>query len=216
MQTDRIVQAVMEVMLEMGISLENKVPVGISARHVHLCREDVDRLFGKGHELTPIKDLSQPGQFACAETVSVKGPRGKIERVRILGPERAETQVEVSASDARRLGIDPPVRSSGDIKDTPGAVLETESGSVSLLKGVIIAERHLHMTAEEAARYGFRDGQEIQAVVPGKKGGIMRNIYVRAGDAYALDLHIDTDDASAFLLKQGQKIVVAPLDWGNE
>lgn len=184
------------------------VPVGISARHIHLTRADVDALFGPGYRLTPIKKLSQPGQFACEETVEVIGPAGKPLKMRVLGPERKRTQVEVSFSDSRVLGLVPPVRTSGDTDGTPGVLIKGPKGEVRSKDGVIIADRHIHMTPEDAAWFGVRDGQRVTVEIGGEKGGTMDNVVIRVTKTSRLDFHIDTDDANAFLLAQGQTVRV--------
>lgn len=182
------------------------VPVGISARHVHLQSDHLEILFGKGHALTPIKDLSQPGQFAAAEMVSVIGPKGRINKVRILGPVRKKTQVEISASDARLLGVAPVVRDSGDHNGTPGITIEGPAGSVEIQSGVMLADRHIHMSPAEAESFGVQDGQRVRLKIPGRRGGILENVGIRVDQNYLLDLHIDTDEANAFLLKQGEML----------
>ncbi len=189
-----------------------QVPVGISARHVHLSREHVETLFGAGYQLTSQKSLSQPGQFACKEQVEVCGPKESIEKVRILGPERKQSQVEMAFSDCRILGIQPPVRTSGDLKDTPGILLKGPAGEVSLKEGVIIADRHIHMTPEEAEWFGVSDGERVNVVVPGEKGGVLGWVLIRITRESRLDFHVDTDDANAFLLKQGQWITIRKDD----
>lgn len=202
-----VAETLLEVLQEKNMKPQ-MVPVGISARHLHLTQEHIMVLFGQGHSLTPIKALSQPGQFACEETVEVVGPKGSIAKVRVLGPARKETQVEVSMSDARKLGLAPPVSGSGELKGSPGVLLRTKNGEVSIPQGVIVADRHLHMTPEQSEMYGFENGTVVQAHIEGPKGGIMGNIRVRVNPSYELDLHVDTDDASAFLLKQGQLVYV--------
>ena len=184
------------------------VPVGISARHVHLSREHVDQLFGQGYLLTPMKYLSQNGQFACLEQVAVQGPKGGFQKVRILGPERAKSQVELSASDCRFLGIEPVVRTSGEIDNTPGIRLKGPSGEVSLKQGVMVADRHIHMTQADAAWFGVSDRDRVNVRVPGPKGGILSHVVIRVSTDSRLDFHIDTDDANAFQLKQGQWLPV--------
>ena len=208
--TPEALQRVVEQAVRLEITArERRVPVGISVRHVHLSREHVVALFGEGYQLTPRNPLSQPGQFACEETLTVEGPKGSIPRVRILGPERKATQVELAFSDCRTVGIDAPVRASGHTEGTPGCVLRAENGNtVTLQQGVIIADRHLHMSTAEAAAFGLHDGERIRIAVDGPKAGVLGNVTVRAGDAYALDFHIDVDDANAFLLKQGQEVTV--------
>lgn len=184
------------------------VPVGISARHIHLSREHVDRLFGAGYQLKPMKPLSQPGQYACEEQVEVKGPRGTFEKVRVLGPERNDSQVELSAGDCRFLGVEPVVRTSGDLKETPGIRLLGTEGEVELKEGVIVADRHIHMTPEDAAWFGVSDRERVSVVINGPKSGMMSNVVIRISPGGRLDLHIDTDDANAFQLKQGQWLSV--------
>lgn len=189
-----------------------QVPVGISARHVHLTKEHVERLFGTGYQLTPKKALSQPGQFACEEQVTVCGPGGILPKVRILGPERKQTQVEVAVHDCRLLGIQPPVRSSGDLTGTPGVTLKGPGGEVVLAEGVIIADRHIHMTPEDAAWFGVSDKERVSVVVSGPKGGVLSQVLIRITDTSRLDFHVDTDDANAFLLKQGQWVTIRKED----
>lgn len=185
-----------------------QVPVGISVRHIHLSRADVDRLFGRNYQLTPKKQLSQPGQYACEECLDVIGPKGELKKVRILGPERSASQIELAQTDCRNIGIAAPVRSSGKTAGTPGVTLRGPLGEVVIPEGVIIADRHLHMSDAEAAAFGLKDGDRVSIQIDGEKPGIMGNVLVRAGSAHALDLHIDTDDGNAFLLKQGQKVTV--------
>ncbi|GLC82151.1 phosphate propanoyltransferase [Lacrimispora brassicae] len=185
-----------------------QVPVGISARHVHLSREHVEMLFGTGYRLTPIKALSQPGQFACEEQVAVCGPAGTLPRVRILGPERKQSQVEMAFSDCRILGIQPAVRTSGDLKGTPGIILKGPKGEVLLREGVIIADRHIHMTPEDALWFGVSDQERVRVAVDGPKGGVLDQVLIRVTRESSLDFHLDTDDANAFQLKQGQWVTI--------
>ena len=185
-----------------------QVPVGISVRHIHLTRADVDKLFGYGYQLTPKKALSQPGQFACEECLDVIGPKGELKRMRILGPERSATQIELAQTDCRTIGVNAPVRSSGDTKGTPGVTLRGPLGELTVPEGVIVADRHLHMTPAQAAAFGLADGDRVQIRINGLKPGIMGGVLVRASNKCALDFHIDTDDGNAFLLKQGQLVTV--------
>lgn len=185
-----------------------QVPTGISVRHIHLEEAHVERLFGPGHRLVEKKRLSQPGQYACEETLDVTGPKGTISRVRVLGPVRKQSQVEVAFSDARALGVNPPVRASGDLTGTPGITLTGPYGKVELTEGVIIADRHIHMTPEDAARFSVADGDLVRVQTGGVKGGIMDQVRIRVSDSYALDFHIDTDDGNAFLLTQGQPVTL--------
>lgn len=184
------------------------VPVGISARHVHLQTEHLEKLFGKEYKLTFLKELSQPGQFAAQETVCIIGPKGKIEKVRILGPVRSKTQVEVSASDARVLGVAPVVRSSGNHQGTPGITIVGPEGQIEIKSGVIVADRHIHMSPDDAMDFMVGDGEKVRVMVSGPKGGIMDNVTVRVSENYRLDMHIDTDDANAFLIKQGDMLKI--------
>lgn len=205
---DELVRIVMEaVMKELNMN-DRTVPVGISVRHIHLTREHVDRLFGYGYKLTPKKPLSQPGQFACEETLEIVGPKGSIKKVRILGPERKMSQVELSKTDARTVGLNPPVRSSGDIKDTPGIKLIGPKGSINLNEGVIIADRHIHMTPQDAMRFGVTDKDRVSVRIDGVKPGIMEDVVIRVSDKYKLDFHVDTDDGNAFMMEQGQRVTV--------
>ncbi len=185
-----------------------EVPAGISARHVHLSREHVEMLFGTGYRLTPKKALSQPGQFACEEQVAVCGPVGTFSKVRILGPERRQSQVEIAFSDCRVLGIEAAVRSSGDLKGTPGILLKGPKGDVMLTEGVIIADRHIHMTPEDALWFGVSDQERVKVVVPGLKGGELGQVLIRVTKNSRLDFHVDTDDANAFQIRQGQWVTI--------
>lgn len=176
------------------------VPVASSARHVHLCRADVERLFGAGYRLQRLKDLSQPGQFACKEQVTVVGPRGRLEKVRVLGPERKATQVEVSLTDTFALGIKAPVRMSGKTQGTPGCTLIGPAGKLELSEGVIVAARHLHLSAAQATLFGLKDGQTVRLRAEGERATVLENVIVRAGDGHDMEVHIDTDEANAIAM----------------
>lgn len=171
--------------------------VEVSAHHIHVTQEHVEALFGPGHQLTKHADLSQPGQYACKEQLNIVGPKGKIERVRILGPARKYTQVEIAMTEQFKLGIHPPIRESGDIKDTPGCTLESSSGSVQIDKGVICALRHVHMSPEDALRYGVRDKSFVRVRVTGDRELIFGDVLVRVDPSFKLAMHIDTDEANA-------------------
>jgi len=173
------------------------VPVEVSAHHVHLTQEHVEALFGAGHALAKLSDLSQPGQFASVEQVALVGPKGRVERVRVLGPVRKETQVEISMTEQFRLGIHPPVRQSGDLDGTPGVTLEGPSGSVTIEKGVICAMRHIHMSPEDALNFGLRDGYLVRVRVEGGRELVFGDVLVRVHPDYRLAMHIDTDEANA-------------------
>ncbi len=214
---EELIQKITRMVLENWERLTDEpyqVPTGISARHVHLSGEHVEKLFGIGYRLKPMKALSQPGQFSCEEQVDVCGPGGTISRVRILGPEREKSQVEVAASDCRVLGLQPPVRASGDLKGTPGAVLKGPKGEVVLTEGVIIADRHIHMTPEDAAWFGVSHKERVRVSVEGLKGGVFTGVLIRVSDTGRLDFHVDTDDANAFGLSQGQWVTVRKEDAG--
>ncbi len=176
------------------------IPIAISARHIHLTTEKVEALFGVGHELTPLKPLSQPDQFACKETLDLIGPKRTIERVRVLGPVRSRCQVEISRTDEFHLGIDAPVRASGDVGNSPGITLRGPAGTVQLEEGVICAWRHIHMTPEDAAVYGVRDRDVVEVAIDSKADGrdlVFGDVMVRVSPKYALEMHIDTDEANA-------------------
>lgn len=205
---EQLEQIVAEAVRRELCSRSSQVPVGISVRHIHLSRANVDKLFGRNYQLTPKKQLSQPGQYACEECLDVIGPRGELKKVRILGPERKATQIELAQTDCRNIGISAPVRSSGNTAGTPGVTLRGPLGEIRVPEGVIIADRHLHMSDTEAAAFGLKDGDHVQIRIDGIKPGILGNVLVRAGKAHALDLHIDTDDGNAFLLQQGQMVTV--------
>ena len=180
------------------------IPVAVSARHIHLTEEAVASLFGQGHQLTPIKELSQPGQFACAETLTLIGPKRSIPDVRILGPARSKCQIEISRTDEFALGIDAPVRPSGDVANTPGITLEGPNGRLTLEQGVICAARHIHMTPEDAERFGVkhRDIVEVAMDTDGRDL-IYGDVLVRVSPKYRLEMHIDTDEANAAEISRG-------------
>ena len=178
-----------------------QVPVGISVRHIHLTRDDVDKLFGYGYQLTPKKALSQPGQFACEEKVDVVGPKNTIRNVSVLGPERKAAQVEVSLTDARTLGIAAPVRESGDIADTPGVKLVGPAGELTLAQGVIAAKRHIHFNPDEAKEAGVVDKQVVSVKVDyNGRSLIFGDVVCRVSPKYALAMHVDTDESNAAAL----------------
>ncbi len=190
--------------------MSNKVLVETSARHVHLSRADLDVLFGKGYELTVKKDLSQPGQYACEERVTVVGPKKAIERVGILGPVRPASQVEVSYTDARTLGISAPVKESGDIAGTPGCKLVGPCGEVEIANGVIVAKRHIHFTPAEAEAAGVSDKEIVSVKVESEgRTTVFGDVVVRVHPNFSAAMHIDTDEsnaAAAFGLVYGEII----------
>lgn len=182
------------------------VTVGISARHVHLTHEHVETLFGAGYELKRFKDLSQPGQFACEEFVTVVGPKGVIEKVRILGPERKQSQVELSISDCFKIGIKAPLRDSGDLAGSASVTLVGPVGSVTLEEGAIIAARHIHMHSSDAEKFGLEDGDRLYVRAKGPRGIIFGDVLIRAGEKHKLEMHIDTDEGNAVGLRNGDTV----------
>lgn len=185
-----------------------QVPVGISMRHVHLNRIDFNRLFGSTYELTPKKMLSQPGQYAAEECVDVIGPRGVLPHVRILGPLRSATQIELAQTDCRTIGISAPVRASGDLAGTPGVILRGPMGEITLEQGVIVADRHIHLSLAQARDFGLKDKDRVSVKIEGIKPGIMSHVLIRSSDVSEMDFHIDTDDGNAFQLQQGQMVTI--------
>lgn len=177
------------------------VNVGVSNRHIHLSRTDMDTLFGPGSSLTRKKAMKQPGQFAAEETVTLRGPKGSLHKVRVLGPLRKETQIEISVADGFALGIKPPLRMSGVLDDSPGVEVIGAAGSVQKEQGVIVAKRHVHMLPETAAQFGLCNGEEVDVEVLGERGGIMSRVAIRAAEASALEIHIDVEEANSFCLK---------------
>ena len=177
--------------------MSNKILVETSARHVHVTEEQVEILFGKGATLTHKKDLSQPGQFACEERVTVVGPKKSIEKVSILGPARSAAQVEVSLTDARTLGISAPVRESGDIAGTPGCKLVGPCGEVELTEGVIAAKRHIHLDPETAEKFGVKDKEIVSVKIESARSAVLGDVVIRVSPKFAPAMHIDTDESNA-------------------
>ena len=185
------------------------VPVGVSNRHIHLSTQDLETLFGKGYELTPIKDLSQPGQFACKETLTIVGPSLRpIENVRVLGPVRKASQVEISRTDSFTLKVKPPVRESGDIAGSAPVTSIGPKGVVTLKEGCIIANRHIHMSTDEGAAFGLSDGQYVDVEVSGERRTKFYDVQVRVHKDFRLEMHIDTDDANAAGIGNGAKVKI--------
>jgi acetate kinase len=185
--------------------------VEVSAHHIHLTQEHVEALFGKGHQLTKHADLSQPGQYACKEQLTIVGPKGRIERVRVLGPTRKYTQIEIAMTEQFRLGVQPPIRESGDIADSPGCTLEGAAGSVQLDRGVICALRHIHMTPADALRFGVRDKSVVRVRIEGDRKLIFGDVLVRVDPNFALAMHIDTDEANAANVQTGDQGYIAGI-----
>ncbi len=182
------------------------IPIAVSARHIHLTRAAVDTLFGAGHTLTPHKPLSQPGQFACTERLSIVGPRRSIEGVRVLGPVRARCQVEISRTDEFFLGVDAPVRNSGDVLGTPGVTLVGPAGSLTLEEGLICARRHIHLHPDDAQRFGVRAGDIVEVAVDSEgRDLVFGDVLIRVKSSYRTEMHIDTDEANAAELRPGHE-----------
>ena len=173
------------------------IPLGISNRHIHLSQQDLEKLFGAGYQLNNIKDLVQPGQYACKETLTICGPKGAIEKVRVLGPVRKQTQVEILAGDTFKLGVKGEVRMSGVLGGTPGITLIGPKGSVQISEGVMIAQRHIHMTCEDAARFGVTDGEIVDLECEGTRAGLLHDVVIRANNNSRLECHLDTEEANA-------------------
>lgn len=186
--------------------MKKTLPIALSNRHIHLSQEDLEKLFGQGYELTRLKDLSQPGQYACEEKVDVSGPKGEIKGVRVLGPVRDKTQIEISISDAFALGIKPEIRDSGDIKDTPGLKLTGPEGETVMDEGAIIAARHIHMSTEDAKDFGVKDKDKVKIKVDGPRGLTFDEVLVRVNDNYALEMHVDIEEGNASGVKNRELV----------
>lgn len=188
---------------------EGNIPVGVSNRHIHLTRQDVETLFGKGYHLTPLKDLSQPGQYACKEQLTIVGPSLRpIEKVRVLGPERKASQVEISRTDAYLLKVKPPVRESGKIAGSAPITIIGPKGVVTLSEGCIIANRHIHMSPEDGARFGLKDNDYVTVDAFGERRTRFFDVQVRVDPNFRLEMHLDTDDANAAGLANGAKVAI--------
>ena len=174
-----------------------EVKIGLSNKHLHLQKEHIEILFGKGHELTPTKPLVQPGQFACEEKVDIVGPKNTLKGIRVLGPARPETQVEVAMTDARTLGIKAPVRESGKLEGTPGCKIVGPCGEVEIDHGVIVALRHVHLSPAQAEEAGVKVKDIVSIKIEGERGLVFNNVLVRSGDAHEREVHLDTDEGNA-------------------
>lgn len=206
---NEIVRLVAEQLKDVDVyNPEHKVPIGISARHVHLCRKDIDTLFGPGYQLTKKKEL-MGGQYASNECVTLVGTKLRaIENVRILGPERKASQVEVSATDTIRLGLKAPVRLSGDLKGSAPIALVGPKGVVYLEEGCIVAKRHIHMAPADAARFGVVDKQVVKVRFESGRGGILEDVQIRVDDTFTLEMHIDTDEANGLGITKEMGIII--------
>lgn len=188
-----------------------RIPIGVSNRHVHVSRADLDRLYGKDYALTHKSELGQPGQFAANETVTLQGPKGTFEHVRILGPVRSQSQVEISKTDSFRLGVKAPITLSGHLQGTPGITLIGPRGTVDLPCGVIIAKRHIHMTPAQAASRHLKDGQIVDVETFGERRGILGDVIIRVSDTAGLEMHIDVDEANACSLSNHDYVMICPV-----
>ena len=202
--TEKIAEMVKRALLEMNGEAKAQakecggIPIGVSNRHIHLSREDLETLFGKGYELTPMKELSQPGQYACKEVLTIIGPSMRpIENVRVLGPVRKASQVEISATDSYVLKVKPPVRESGKTEGSAPIRIVGPKGIVELSEGCIIANRHIHMSPSEAAVFGVSDGDYVDIDVNGARPTRWFDVQVRVHKDFRLEMHVDTDDANA-------------------
>lgn len=196
----------------MGIA----IPIETSARHIHMCREDFETLFGTGSELTFKAELSQPGQYVTEERVTIQGPKGSFERVVILGPYRNETQVEISMTDSRKLGIPAVIRQSGDTAGTPGCTLIGPAGTLTIDHGVIVAKRHIHMTPVQAIQMNVKDGEEVFVIMESyERSLIFADVVVRVSPDFALAMHVDTDEANAFANDNNPAGVILKLFGGR-
>ena len=210
----KIAEMVKKVLADMGGNTassvaDNEVPVGVSNRHIHLNKADLATLFGEGYELTPLKDLSQPGQYACKETLTLIGPAMRpIEGVRVLGPLRSKSQVEISMTDSYVLKVKPPVRESGNIAGSAGVTIIGPKGVVELKEGCIIANRHIHMSPSDGAKFNVKDGETVTVDVEGRRRTRWYDVQVRVHKDFRLEMHVDTDDANATGIGNGFKVKV--------
>ena len=213
MQEQKLVEQITRQVVERlhglgGFESENKIPIGISARHVHLSREHVDILFGKGYQLHKKKEL-MGGQFAAEECVTLVGTKLRaIENVRILGPERKASQVEVARTDAIRLGLNPPIRESGNIAGSAPIALVGPAGVIYLKEGCIIAKRHIHMAPADAQKYGVKDGDIVKVRFANGRGGIFEEVQIRVDKTFTLEMHIDTDEANGLGVGKDMGILI--------
>ncbi|MGG7098264.1 phosphate propanoyltransferase [Clostridium sardiniense] len=212
MQTEETIKLVTKLVMDKLSDLEKyKIPVGVSNRHVHVSQADLEVLFGKGYVLTKKSDLKQPGQFAANETVTIRGQKGEFKKVRILGPIRERSQVEISLTDSFRLGIKAPIKESGHLENTPGVELIGPNGSVKIEQGTIVALRHIHMPPEYAEKIGVKDKEIVEVETLGEREGILGNVLVRISDKFSLEMHIDIDEANACALKNNDFVILRKI-----
>ena len=195
---------------------EAPIPVGVSNRHLHLSQVDLEALYGVGYQLNVLKDLSQPGQYAAKETLTIVGSRGAIENVRVLGPVRKQTQVEIMRSDCFKLGIQAPLRESGVLGGSSPITIVGPKGSVYVKEGAIVAKRHIHMTPQDAAQYGVSDGQVVSFRTNGERGLVFDNVVCRVNKSYALEAHLDMDEANAADIHNGDGVFLITQAFGDK
>ena len=205
---EMFVQLVTRLVIEELEKFQRSVPIGVSNRHIHLDRKDMDILFGQDSELTFKKELGQPGQYAAEEMVTIRGRKGELSRVRVLGPLRSESQVEISVTDGFALGVRPPIRESGKLAGTPGVTIVGPKGTIEKDTGTIAALRHIHLTPEDAQRMGVKDKQMVKVEIRGLRGGIFHNVLIRVSEQFAPEMHIDVDEANAFGVKNGDRAYI--------
>lgn len=210
MTYEALIEEVYSRVLEKLNEVENyRIPVGVSNRHVHVSEEDFKILFGPDAELHKKTDLKQPGQFAAEEVVTIRGPKGDFERVRILGPLRPQTQVEISLSDSFRLGVKGMIKESGKLADTPGLELIGPKGKVQLSEGTIVALRHIHMSPDDARRMNVKDGDFVNVQIFGLRKLMLSNVLIRVSPKYQLEMHLDMDEANAGGIKNGDTAILS-------
>ncbi|WP_438360619.1 phosphate propanoyltransferase [Levilactobacillus namurensis] len=203
----KMTQNLNEIVEDIVTELRKKTSFEIeaSARHVHLSQKTIDELFGIGYQLTPKRPLSQPGQFVSEERVTVQGPKGTLTNVAILGPARKQSQVELSLTDARTLGINPPLRESGHLDQTPGVTLVNGGRQVTLTSGAIVAQRHIHMTPDDAKLFGVKNNDIVSVKTTGERAVTFENVVIRVSDKFATRMHVDFDEANACGLTKGMR-----------
>ncbi|WP_019240722.1 MULTISPECIES: phosphate propanoyltransferase [Bacillus] len=204
MNQERISKIVDEVMKQMSY-----IPIAVSARHAHLSSNDVEALFGEGYQLTKKADLSQPGQFSAKETITIIGPKGTIENVRVLGPARELTQIEISMTDVVKLGVDPHVRVSGDITGTSPIRILGPKGVLDKQEGVIIAANHIHMNEQDAKQFSVENGEYVRIIAMGQRPITFEKVLIRVSSRFKLEMHIDTDEANAGLISTGKRGILS-------
>lgn len=212
METEKFVKMITQMVVDKMKDIESyKIPIGVSNRHIHVSQKDLDKLFGEGYNLTKKGELKQPGQFAANETVTIRGPKGEFENVRILGPVREESQVEISITDSFRLGVRPPIKESGQLENTPGLEIIGPKGTVEIPQGTIIALRHIHMTPEQAVKIGVKDKDVVEVESFGERQGVLGNVLIRVSDKYSLEMHVDVDEANACSLKNNDFVILRKI-----